>query len=93
MKPNEYQAQKITSVPASFAQGKRRVCYAVTTGSGKTILVVNAASKVLSIARLSGADRLQVSKGLNVPVVAVRVFLSAGFLAASMKANREVMSR
>lgn len=43
----DYQERDIAAIRASFAQGKRRVCYAGPTGSGKTILFVHAARKAL----------------------------------------------
>jgi DNA repair protein RadD len=43
----DYQEQGIAEIRASFAQGKRRICYAAPTGSGKTILFVHAARKAM----------------------------------------------
>jgi hypothetical protein len=88
----EYQERGIAAVSVLFAQGRRRVCYPVTAGSGKTILFVHAAREALSIARVSGVDRLRRSEGVSVPVVVGTCVSIGEFPAISVKANREVMS-
>jgi superfamily II DNA or RNA helicase len=42
-----YQERDIAAIRAQFAQGKRRICYAAPTGSGKTVLFVHAARKAV----------------------------------------------
>jgi DNA repair protein RadD len=47
MKLRPYQEKGIADIRALFIQGKRRVCYAAPTASGKTILFTHAAKKVV----------------------------------------------
>ena len=42
-----YQEKGIADIRALFMQGKRRICYAAPTGSGKTVLFCHAAKKVI----------------------------------------------
>jgi DNA repair protein RadD len=42
-----YQEKGIVDIRALFIQGKRRICYAAPTGSGKTILFVHTARKAV----------------------------------------------
>jgi DNA repair protein RadD len=43
----DYQQKGISDIRALFMQGKRRVCYAAPTGSGKTVLFCHAAKKAI----------------------------------------------
>jgi superfamily II DNA or RNA helicase len=42
-----YQEKGIVDIRALFIQGKRRICYAAPTGSGKTVLFVHTARKAV----------------------------------------------
>ena len=43
----DYQQRDIAAIRTLFTQGKRRICYAAPTGSGKTVLFVHAARKAV----------------------------------------------
>ena len=47
-----YQEKGIADIRALFMQGKRRVCYAAPTGSGKTVLFCHAAKRRSSTANV-----------------------------------------
>src|SRR5262245_16493276 len=46
MKLRPYQEKGISDIRALFRQGRRKICYAAPTGSGKTVLFVHLAYRI-----------------------------------------------